>query len=122
MLIDTSRPMVCVADGVAYTLGHALENAVADGSAVQEPVVFHSYASWTCVMRAAAPVGLRSSSVKVLPILFVLCADGLDHIGVGRQGLSKADRKGLRVRARVLEGHLDVNVAEVTAREALDNV
>ena len=39
MLTETRRPMVCVAEACAHALGDVVENAVADGSAVQQPVI-----------------------------------------------------------------------------------
>ena len=41
MLIETSRPIVMLGRRGANALGDLAENAIADGPAVEQPVVFH---------------------------------------------------------------------------------
>src|SRR5438552_11916892 len=59
---------------------------------------------------------------EVGPVLLVLIAEHFKDVGVRKKIVRNFDGKGLREHLRVVEGHLDIQVSEVAAMEALRDV
>ena len=52
----------------------------------------------------------------------LVVADVLDHVGVGEEFKLQGKRPGFSIRPGIVNGDLDIHMAEVAAAEALDGV
>src|SRR5688572_13457810 len=97
-------------------------SAANEWCAEAEPVESNTPAAAIVRMEARFIQGSLESGIVMLRGLLVLVADELDELLIDRQLVAHADRERLRVGLRVVDGHVDLEVAVVGTPPAFDEL